>query len=399
MKNLEPSVATPNGERPSIDCCKEPFRLFFPIGAAMGALGVSLWPLYYTGILVSYPGISHARLMIEGFMASFIIGFLGTAGPRITSTPHFSRTELMALMTLFLLSAGLHFGGSHRSGDALFVLCLVAFLFILGKRFVRRQDSPPPNFALVGMGLLNGFAGALLVTIFENEAYSGQYRIGLSLLEQGFVLLPILGVAPFLLPRLLGSGTSGAEEMPESRTLPPGWMRRALFAATIGVVIDITFMSEAFSVSPISGWVRFAAIGLYLILMMPWRGRSFLGNCLRTGLVVLVAGIGVEALWPQNRVGALHLIFVGGFSFIVLTVAIRVVFGHSGNAHLFRKRMPFFVVVGVLFFIATFSRYVADLAPWARTSHLIAAAISWLIALFIWMGKVIPKVAVQDLEE
>jgi uncharacterized protein involved in response to NO len=82
----------------------------------------------------------HARLMIEGFMASFIIGFLGTAGPRITSTRHFSRSELVVLMTLDLLSAGLHFGGAHRAGDVCFVCCLAFFLVVIGKRFVRRKD-------------------------------------------------------------------------------------------------------------------------------------------------------------------------------------------------------------------------------------------------------------------
>jgi uncharacterized protein involved in response to NO len=132
---------------------------------------------------------------------------------------------------------------------------------------------------------------------------------------------------------------------------------------------------------------------------MPRRGRSFLGDCLRVGIATVVIGIGVEALWPQYRIGALHIVFVSGFGFIVLTIAIRVVFGHSGNAHLFQKRLPFFIVVGALIFFAMLSRYVADLAPKTRTVHLVAAAIFWLIAVLIWMGKVIPKVAIADLEE
>ena len=100
----------------AINCCEEPFRIFFPIGALLALLGVALWPLYYAGAITEYPAILHARLMIEGFMASFIIGFLGTAGPRITSAPHFTRTEVLLLVTLDLLAAGLHFGGSHRAG-------------------------------------------------------------------------------------------------------------------------------------------------------------------------------------------------------------------------------------------------------------------------------------------
>jgi uncharacterized protein involved in response to NO len=358
---------------------------------------VSLWVLYYTGLLATYPGTAHARLMIEGFMASFIIGFLGTAGPRITSTRHFSRGELITLLTLDLLSAGLHFGGAHGAGDALFTLCLASFLFVIGKRFLRRKDSPPPNFALVALGLSNGFAGALLLTLFENRVYSAPYRVGASLLEQGFVLLPILGVAPFLLPRLLD--LPSVDDLPESRALPSGWIARATFAATIGVIIDLTFVAESIEINVIAEWVRLGAILIYFIATMPRRGRSFLGDCLRAGIAAVVVGLAVEALWPQYRIGALHIVFVSGFSFIVLTVATRVVFGHSGNASLLRERLPFFIISGTLLFFAMLSRYVADLAPRARVVHLLAAAIFWLIAVLIWMGRVIPKVGLHDLEE
>jgi len=360
-------------------------------------IGVSLWILYYAGLITLYPGTSHARLMVEGFMASFIIGFLGTAGPRITSTRHFSQNELIALLTLDLLAAGLHFGDSHRAGDLLFVCCLAVFVFVIGQRFIRRADSPPPNFALVALGLLNGMIGALLLALFANEFYSAPYRIGASLLEQGFILLPMLGVGPYLLARLLNIPRSDA--LPESRVLPPGWIPRAAFAATIGVIVDLTLIADAFGAAAVAGWVRLGAVLVYLVTRMPRRGRSFLGDCLRTGMAAIVIGIAVEALWPQYRIGALHIVFISGFSFIVLTIAIRVVFGHSGNAHLFGKRLPFFMVAFILIFFAMLSRYVADLAPKARTVHLVAGAIFWLIALLIWMGNVIPKVALHGLEE
>ena len=380
-----------------INCCEEPFRIFFPIGAILAVLGVSLWPLYYAGGIAEYPAILHARLMIEGFMASFIIGFLGTAGPRITSAPHFSRAEVLTLVTLDLFAAGLHFGGSHRAADFLFALCLVTFAFILGKRFVRRADSPPPNFALVALGLLNGVIGALLLALYQNELYAVAYRIGTSLLEQGFVLLPILGVGPYLLARLLN--ISRADALPESRVLPPGWLPRAAFALTIGLTIDATFVAETFGWPTPAAWLRAGAVLVYLATRTPRRGRSFLGDCLRVGLASVVVGLAVEALWPQYRIGALHILFISGFSFIVLTVSIRVIFGHSGNAHLFEKRLPFFIVAGVFIFLAVMSRYVADIAPAARTVHLVAAALFWIAAVVIWMVKVLPKVTVPDREE
>ena len=374
--------------------CEEPFRLFFPIGSVLALVGVSLWPLYYASILTEYPAIWHARLMIEGFMASFMIGFLGTAAPRLVSAPHFSRAEVLVLLTLDLFAAGLHCGGSHRAADFLFALCLAAFAFILGQRFLQRADSPPPNFVLVALGLLNGVIGALLLALYQNELYTTPYRVGACLLEQGFVLLPILGVGPYLLARLLN--ISRADPLPEARVLPPGWMPRAAFALTIGLTIDATFVAETFGWSESAAWLRAGAVLIYLAARMPRRGRSFLGDSMRAGLAAIVVGLAAAAAWPLYRIGALHIVFISGFSLIVLTVSIRVIFGHSGKAHLFEKRLPFFIVAAVLLFLAMFSRYVADIAPAARTVHLVAAAFCWITALVIWMVKVLPKVTVPD---
>ena len=298
MKTHQLSSAAEDQRRLSADCCEEPFRLFFPLGALLGVLGVSVWPLFYAGVLVTYPSVVHARLMTEGFMASFVIGFLGTAGPRITSAPHLSRGELATLFTLDLLAAGLHFGGSHRGGDLVFVFCLAVLIFVIGKRFIQRADSPPPNFALVALGLVNGLIGALLLAIFQDEFYSPAYRIGATLLEQGFVLLPILGVGPYLLARLLDIPRSDA--LPESRVLPPGWIPLAAFAGAIGLTIDATFVAEAFGFNTAAGWLRVCAIFVYLLARLPLHGRSFLGDCLRAGMAAFVTGVAVEALWPHR---------------------------------------------------------------------------------------------------
>lgn len=83
---------------------------------------------------------TRARLMIEGMMASFLFGFLGTAGPRLTGAPHFSLAEVATLFTLDLLCAGAHAAEAHRLGDSCFVICLIVFARILLKRFRQRKD-------------------------------------------------------------------------------------------------------------------------------------------------------------------------------------------------------------------------------------------------------------------
>jgi uncharacterized protein involved in response to NO len=376
-------------------CCEEPFRIFFPTGVLLGFVGVSLWLLFYFGASAVYPNVAHARLMIEGFMASFIFGFLGTAGPRLTSAPHFSLGELGAIFTLDLLAAGLHIGAAHRSGDFCFAVCLFLFVRALAQRFRKRKDSPPPDFVLLALGFLSGIAGAALVACFETAQYSRAYQFGSALLNECFVLLPVLGVAPFFIARLLDLPMP---DLPESRALPSEWKRRATFAAIIGLVIIASFWIDSVNLLRIGGWIRVCAIGVYTVMRLPFRGHTFLADCLRVAILSIVAGFVVIAIFPIYRLAALHIVFITGFNFIAFTVATRVIFGHSGNLPLLQRRLWFFIFTGAVLCLATISRFTADLALKARVMHLIAAAICWLIAALIWIARVIPKVTIVESE-
>lgn len=124
-----------------------------------------------------------------------------------------------------------------------------------------------------------------------------------------------------------------------------------------------------------------------------------MADCLRAGIIWIALGFTVVAFFPGYRVGALHIVFITGFALVAFTVAIRVVFGHSGRADLLQKPLRFFVAANVLLFLAMISRITADLAPGARILHLLGATICWLVAAFIWMVHVLPKVALTDREE
>jgi uncharacterized protein involved in response to NO len=376
--------------------CEEPFRIFFPIGILLGVVGVSLWLLFYLGAGIPYPNVAHARLMIEGFMASFIFGFLGTAGPRITSAPHFSLFEVGTIFTLDLLAAGLHTGGAYRFGDICFLACLLFFASALVKRFRQRKDSPPPNFVLVALGLVSGIAGAALVAYAESAQYSRAYQFGSALLNECFVLLSVLGVAPFFIARLLDLPMP---ELPESRAFPPRWGRQAAFAAFLGIAIIVSFWIDVLNLPRTGGWIRVAAITLYVAMRFPFHGRSFLADCLRASLLSIVVGFIIVALLPIYRIAALHIVFITGFNFVAFTVAIRVVFGHSGNLPRLQKPLWFFIATIVLLFLAMISRFAADFAPQMRIAHLLGAAICWLIAALIWIVGLIPKVTVAESED
>jgi len=381
--------------RVPLPLAEEPFRIFFPTGLLLGTVGVSLWVLYYSGVAISYPNVTHARLMIEGFMASFIFGFLGTAGPRLTSAPPFSFSELATIFTLDLFAAGTHLGGAHRAGDILFLLCLLAFLRSLARRFRQRKDSPPPNFVLVALGFASGVIGVALIAFTEGELYSRTYQFGSALLNECFVLLPILGVAPFFIGKLLDLPSSS---LPESRAFPPQWRREAAFAGLIGILVIASFAIELLDWAASGGWIRVVALGLYLGKRLPFRGRSHLANHLRAGIIIILLGFLAIAAWPIYRVGALHIVFISGFNLVVFTVATRVVFGHSGNLQKLGKRHWFLIATAALLHLTMISRVSADLIPAVRIVHLLSAAICWLLASLIWMLKVIPKVAISEPE-
>jgi uncharacterized protein involved in response to NO len=387
-----------NAQRSAALCCVEPFRIFFPLGLLLGAIGVALWPLYVWHAIDFYPANAHVRLMIEGLMGSFIIGFLGTAGPRLLDAQPLSAVETCALIGLQLLSALLHLAQNQTAGDVAFLVLLLLFLGMMGTRARTAQDLPPPHFVLVLFGFLNAVAGIFLITAAKsmtNGIFANQ--LGSLMLNEGFVLFPMLGVGAFFFPKLLG----GARPAPaDLRIVAALWGERAAIAALTGLVIWGSFVMEAL------GWTRSAAIvrGLTTLWYFVARGRlfkkpsgpPFMAQCFRLGALLLVAGLLLPATLPGYRVANLHLTFIGGFTIILFTVSTRVVLGHSGHQHLFQKRLRFLVASLALLVLAMVARISADFIPPERNSHLVYAALIWLLAAMIWACALGPKLSIAD---
>lgn len=241
---------------------EEPFRIFFPIGLASGVVGLALWPLFFGNVLSIYPAQMHARVMIEGFMAAFIIGFLGTAGPRLMTARHFGSVEVCVLIALHLATIAAHLAAHPTLGDALFFVQIATLTGVLGRRFIARSDLPPPNFVLVACGLLSGAVGAgiaALTSIFGDWPRLNYF--GALALSQGFVLLPVLGVGAFLFPRFLGVPLG--PELDELRVPIPWWKRKAILSGCAGVAIVVSFAVESAGFLRASGALRWSAL-LYI---------------------------------------------------------------------------------------------------------------------------------------
>ena len=183
----------------------ETFRVFFFTGALWSIIGVSLWPLFYAGALDYYPSFVHARIMIECFGAAFLVGFLGTAGPRMATAPKLTPIELLLLLALHLATGICQLMLQMQAGDACFLALLLLLLGCLLVRVVKyRKEMPPPQMLLALTGICCGIVGAAMWLDSATLADPRRYRLAGLLVYQGMLLPPVLGIGSFLFPRMLG---------------------------------------------------------------------------------------------------------------------------------------------------------------------------------------------------
>src|SRR5204862_3790610 len=104
--------------------------------------------------------------------------------------------------------------------------------------------TPPPGFVVVGLAFACVLAGAV-IALFEpwSDEESARWVMLQRLLSyQGFVLLPILGIGPFILPRFFG--LSSPHDFPEAVAPPGAWKKKAALALAAGVLIIASFVIE-----------------------------------------------------------------------------------------------------------------------------------------------------------
>jgi len=384
------------------DVGREPFRVFFPEAVAAGIAGVSLWPLYFGKVTQSYPGQAHARVMAYGLFGGFILGFLGTAMPRMLSARPLGVRNVLILLSLHLAMVVAFLFQKMFLGDILFLILLLLFLSLMALRLRRRQDSPPPGFILVGLAFLCVLAGAVIALFEPWMEEGGAYWILLQrrLAYQGFILLPILGIGPFILPRFFG--LPSPHDFPEALVPSRSWKNKAALALGTGMLILISFFVES------AGWVRtayamrFGITLLYLLIEFPFRMapkiNNALGLSLRIAFGALVSGFILVALFPAWRVGLLHLTLVGGFAVITFTVATRVMFGHSGNLEKLKRKNSWLIIAVGLMLFAMATRISGDFWPKIVPSHYSYGAILWILAVLWWAAFTLPKVLIKEAE-
>ena len=109
----------------------------------------------------------------------------------------------------------------------------------------------------------------------------------------------------------------------------------------------------------------------------------------------MVIGVWAAALATRYHVAALHLVFIGGFSLMVLTIGARVTLSHGGYMRLeARNRVVAVVIAGVL--LALVLRVIADRWPERYFAIVASAAGVWMAACLLWAVYFVPKMVYRE---
>lgn len=364
---------------------REPFRLFFPLGVLLGWLGVGHWLLYVAGVTQTISCVFHGLVQVEAFLMAFAVGFLLTAIPRRTATAPPSTLEL-ALAALALVATALaatveRWALANLAYGGLFLL----LLHFAGRRFLARGAGrrPPASFVLIPLGALHGLAGAgLIVASATAQAAPWAMSLGRLFVEQGVFLCFAVGVGSLVLPLMAGVppppdlGTTRIETV------------KALTYAALGLAVAVSLVLEH------AGWIR-AGPCLRAVVVAAgfagggaWRAPRTPGLHRRLAWLavwMMPLGLTLSGLWPDYRVPALHILFIGGFSLLVFGVATHVALAHLGLEALALGRPPAVMALGVAFGVALLARVAAD---WSDSyfAHLGWAAAAWLAGSAAWLA-------------
>lgn len=374
---------------------EEPYRVLFPLGIVTGLIGVGLWPLWVAGLLDVYPGLAHARLMTEGFFTAFILGFLGTAGPRMLEARHLSLRLWILIGACWAAAQIFSLLNWHNWAEGAFALTIALFLVAMFKRIRTRSGMPPAGFIVVLVSLILAIPAALTQMPLLQRNFSsvpvGVWLSGRAFLVEGYILLPILGVAPFFFGRF--GGLAPSHFPGDTARADPKWKRQTTITAITAALILLALLAK------VNGWPRSGATlqavvtAGFILTQVPFRYHksATIARIAQCALIALFAAPLIEAFLPGERIAWRHLLLIGGFQGTVLVVGSWVIFAHAGQRERLGGKSHLLRIIGVCLLIAIISRVAAEFLSSIYNSHLVYAALFWIAATLAWLLILLPR--------
>lgn len=372
---------------------REPYRLLFPLGAALAVVAVLPFPLRSAG--GGSLALFHSVAQVLGFLTCFVVGFLFTFVPRKTHTPPPDGWEMTVAVAIPPLAVGSAWVNAAQTPYVLWLaLVAVTIVFTVSRmRVASSSGGVPPVLVWVPVSLVAGAVGAILSAVAPFLSGGGapaSWVIGRGLLVQGLVAGLVLGVGGILVPQL----TRG-EAAPE--VVPPDRARRDLgLHAAAAAAFFASFPLEVLA-SVRAGLLLRAAVATAVLVAAARAHRLPALPGLHRWLVWLGAwlvplGFWIAALFPHHRAAALHVVFVGGFSQIALAVATHVALAHGGRPERLSASPLALRLMAVLLAAAFAARIAAGIDLRHVASWLSWAGLAFAGAVGAWLVAVAPAI-------
>jgi uncharacterized protein involved in response to NO len=195
-----------------------------------------------------------------------------------------------------------------------------------------------------------------------------------------------LGVGAFFMP-LSGRGEAAPD-------IGPGRRLGAALYALAGLGILASFALEEVFHRSAGALARAVLAAAALAASGAWRAPSRPGANRRLVWLsawLIPAGLLAVAAFPDYRIEALHVVFVGGFGLLSFAVATHVTLGHSGREAEQAGRPWPVIMFAALFVAAMALRVSAVLSPQRYFGWLGAGAALWLAGALVWTGFLLPR--------
>lgn len=357
------------------DLNHNPYRIFFLLGTLFLFWGAVLWVPMTWGNNSSYPIHLHRYLMLNGFIASFIAGFLMTAVPKFSQTESSKFYEIITFGFMTIL--GLIFA-MLKNEEVVFVcssLQAAILLFFMISRITKRKANPPFSFVFVFVGLflwlISGLLSAFtMLDIFKRLHY------------EGAIAAIIMGVGSRLIPGILGHSDIIMKQNTEVKIKP-------LYSI---VPISYYFIIFSFILSyllptPWGEYLRgivvfFVAVNYWQIFSRP-KDKTALTQCLWICSWMIAFSFILRAFWPTGYIHASHMFFISGVVLICLLIATRVLQAHGPKDKNIENKKVLYLITFLIIF-SGLTRIVAYLIPHMYMSHLGYSALTLDIAVGIW---------------
>ena len=99
---------------------------------------------------------------------------------------------------------------------------------------------------------------------------------------------------------------------------------------------------------------------------------------------LILISVWLVAIAPRYRIDFLHVLFIGGFTLLILAVGTRVSLSHGGHS-LSLERGSWPLRIGLLSgLVAMLARVGAPFAPSSYFAHLAYAGLLWIGGMLVW---------------